>query len=376
MKEDKNEKEILFGMMIPYDAPIDELRSMMASTDMKIFSLACEALSYSNYPESYEIMREYLYHKDKYRRLYVLKTIFRHPEAEELTKNLESAILSDDKLFFENGLIIISEMGIKVSEEALWSAVERNFDALGYHPMFALRTLEASDENYNRLVIAFKRGERYQKLIIANILKEKYLQNKAREIFEILSNDGFAEVRFSAMELAEELKFDNSKLINKMTERAAVINESRFSFLSKYIGKMLVDISDDTESVVIYNPNRKESLFASYENDEYTIEFSTQHVHLEDRDEAEVWIRSVVGGEICAIEFFLDNRARFGGEISAEELQNISYEAIENSSAFCYSQPLFSMADRFEIRDWIGKNSIDGRIFEIDGKGEIEITHV
>jgi hypothetical protein len=369
-------KEILYGIKIPYDAPIDELRSMMASDDMKSFSLACEALSYRHSTESYEIMRKYLYHKDKYRRLYVLKTIFRHSEAEELVVDLESAILSDDKLFFENGLIIIAEMGVKVSEEALWSAVERNFDALGYHPMFALKTLPASDKNYNRLVVAFKRGECYQKIIIANILKEKYLPGKARELFELLAADGFAEVRLCAMELAENFKFDNSRIINKMGERIAVINEGRFSFLSKYAGKMLIDYSDNGESVVIYNPNGKESLFASYENDEYTVEFATQHVHLEDRDEAEAWISSVINGELCAIEFFLDNSARFGGEISVEELQNISYEAIENSSAFCYSEPLFSMADRFEIRDWIGKNNIDGRIFAVDGKGEIEFMHV
>ena len=73
-------KEILNGTPIPYDLHIKDLEEMMNSSVMKDFSLACEALSYKNDPAAYRIMKSHIDDNDKYRRLYVLKTIFRHSE--------------------------------------------------------------------------------------------------------------------------------------------------------------------------------------------------------------------------------------------------------------------------------------------------------
>ena len=41
-------KELLNGVGIPYDKPIEELKELLFSPNMKNFSLACEALSYSD----------------------------------------------------------------------------------------------------------------------------------------------------------------------------------------------------------------------------------------------------------------------------------------------------------------------------------------
>ena len=108
-------KEILNGTRIPYDLSVEELSKMLSSPIMQDFSLACEALSYKNDNAAYEAMKNYINDKDKYRRLYILKTIFRHPNAVELVDFLESAITSEDFLFVENGLLVISEYKITVS---------------------------------------------------------------------------------------------------------------------------------------------------------------------------------------------------------------------------------------------------------------------
>lgn len=89
-------KEMLNGDMIPYDLSVGELEVMMTSAVMKDFTLACEALSYKNDPEAYRIMKFYINDNDKYRRIYILKTIFRHREAVELFDFLENAIASED----------------------------------------------------------------------------------------------------------------------------------------------------------------------------------------------------------------------------------------------------------------------------------------
>ena len=120
-------KEILNGTPIPYDLPIEDLKAMMSSAVMKDFSLACEALSYKDDPEAYRIMKSYINDKDKYRRLYVLKTVFRHPEAAELIGFLEKTVASDDLLFVEHGLSVVSDYNIRISDGLLLSTVCKHF---------------------------------------------------------------------------------------------------------------------------------------------------------------------------------------------------------------------------------------------------------
>jgi len=149
-------QETLNGARIPYDAPIDELEAKMASKVMKDFTLACEALSYKDDPKAYEIMKFYINDKDKYRRLYVLKTIFRHPQALELTGFLKSAITSEDYLFVEHGLFVIADYGIKVPDDLLFSVIYKNLDRLSSE-LCALKALDISEENYIRLTELFKK---------------------------------------------------------------------------------------------------------------------------------------------------------------------------------------------------------------------------
>ena len=141
---------MLNGSPIPYDLPIEELRAMMSSPVMKDFSLACEALSHKNASEAYQIMKAYINDKDKYRRLYVLNTIFRYPEAVELVDFLENAIASDDFLFVEQGLTVVSDYGIKVSEPLLLAAVRNHCDKLSV-AVGALKTLAINESNFEEI---------------------------------------------------------------------------------------------------------------------------------------------------------------------------------------------------------------------------------
>ena len=178
-------KEILNGTPIPYDLPIEDLKAMMSSAVMKDFSLACEALSYKDDPEAYRIMKSYINDKDKYRRLYVLKTIFRHPEAVELIEFLEKAVASDDFLFVEHGLSVVSDYNIRISDGLLLSTVCKHFSNLGYAASRSLRMLSVSDDHYARLVELFKQEKRcHQKELVGEILIEKYLPQKAEELFD------------------------------------------------------------------------------------------------------------------------------------------------------------------------------------------------
>jgi len=223
-------KEILNGTPIPYDATIDVLKNMMSSTVMQEFSLACEALSYKDDPEAYEIMKSYINDKDKYRRLYVLKTIFRHSGAIELKGFLEQAIASDDFLFVSNGLLVISDYKVKVSDDLLFSVVSRHLPNL-YRELYALSVTDACEENYIKLTELFGRTELCaQKEFISDVLIEAYLPAKRKEMFDLFRCDGFAKIRLLAVTLANQYGYDLSEFLSDSdghVKKLALYNEAR-----------------------------------------------------------------------------------------------------------------------------------------------------
>ena len=143
-------KELLNGVGIPYDKPIEELKELLFSPNMKNFSLACEALSYSDSEEAYELLKSFIDHKDKYRRLYILKTIFRMPYSAELIPYLESYIVSDNLMFVQAALDVIAEHKIKVSENILRNTISAHLNKLGLE-LYSLTILENNSENYRYL---------------------------------------------------------------------------------------------------------------------------------------------------------------------------------------------------------------------------------
>ena len=207
-------KEMLNGTRIPYELSVEELGKMLSSPVMKDFSLACEALSYKDDIAAYEAMKFYINDKDKYRRLYILKTIFRHPNAAELVDFLENAISSNDTLFVENGLIVISEYKIKVSDSLLLSVVDKHLPEL-YTAVGALMMLDISEENYASLTRVFsKAGQSVQKEVIAEVLANHYLPSKSKELFELFGCDKFAKIRLLAVKIAMEYGYDLSPFLS------------------------------------------------------------------------------------------------------------------------------------------------------------------
>ena len=207
-------KEILNGTRIPYELSVEGLSQMLSSPNMKDFSLACEALSYKNDVTAYEAMKSYITDKDKYRRLYILKTIFRYPKAIELVGFLENAITSEDFLFVENGLIVISEHQIKVSDSLLLSVVTKHLPNL-YTAVRALNTLDVCEENYAKLTALFSKAEKCsQKEFIGETLVNKYLPSKSNELFELFRRDKFAKIRLLAVKIAKKYGYDLSVFLS------------------------------------------------------------------------------------------------------------------------------------------------------------------
>ena len=125
-----------------------------------------------------------------------------------------------------------------------------------------------------------------------------------------------------------------------------------------------MDVSDDLESAIIYNPNSEDHLYIEYNKTDgfspYMLSFSFQHVHLTDEESAKEWIDSILSEDVFSIEYFSGEERRFGGQISAQELRNLSYDYLEQETGYYGLTKLFQIVDHFRVRGWSKKNDFDG----------------
>jgi hypothetical protein len=150
-------------------------------------------------------------------------------------------------------------------------------------------------------------------------------------------------------------------------------SECKIAFLAKYTEKYHVDISDNGESAVIYNPVGEEHILFSYCGDEYTISFSFQHIHSYDRKDAESWIDDVVSDELLAIEFYKDEGVVMTAQIHPSAIRKLTYESLR--AEFHHgNRELYEFSDSFKVRSWSGEKDLDAQFVHTDGKVMIKVV--
>jgi hypothetical protein len=203
-------KNSINGRPVPYGLPKEELFSLLSSESMSDFVVACEALSVLPDEDVCDRLGAYLTSPDKYRRLAVLKVIFRNPAAVKYLPALEEAILSEDPLFAENGLRAAYEHRLPVAESTIL-AVHR---LIIWYP-YALDLLSVSEGNYRALIEIFAACvSSLQQGITADILARKYADTHAAELFRLFSASTYPEVRRMAALLGLRFGFDLTALRN------------------------------------------------------------------------------------------------------------------------------------------------------------------
>lgn len=125
--------------------------------------------------------------------------------------------------------------------------------------------------------------------------------------------------------------------------------------------------SADGTQVKIFNPFYEENIKIEYvaEDDRtpFTVYFSFQHRHLKDEKDVIDYIKEIMEGKKFAIEFFQNNRKRFGGDIEAEQLYDLSYEKLEEQLLGHFSKTkLYEIADSFKVRGWSKDGNFDAFI--------------
>ena len=199
------------GHPVPHGLPKEELYGLLASDSMTDFVLACEALSTLSDEETCDRMGAYLTHPDKYRRLAVLKVIFRNPHGVKYLHALEEAIASEHILFAENGLCVAYECRMPVSDPVILAATRRHLGEL--FSLHALDLLSVSEENYRALTeILPLCVTSLQQEILADILARRYADAHAPELFGLFSASQYPKTRLQAVELGLRYGFDLTAL--------------------------------------------------------------------------------------------------------------------------------------------------------------------
>ena len=85
---------------------------------------------------------------------------------------------------------------------------------------------------------------------------------------------------------------------------------------------------------------------------EYIVEFATQHRHFEDMEDAIDYVRELMDDETLPLEFYLDGKRRFGGDILRAQLPLLSQAMLAERFMV---PPEQIAAYQFEIYSWSGK---------------------
>lgn len=149
-------------------------------------------------------------------------------------------------------------------------------------------------------------------------------------------------------------------------------------FLTNYFSSYEMIYSESKDSVEIVNPFGKDNIIVDYDPADFTpfmVMFSFQHRHIENEEGVVEYVTDLVNENVFAIEFFENGDRCFGGDITAEELKGLSYEALEQTTGYYGSTKLKDCVDSFKVRGWSGNSDFDA-IFVINECGEVTIKKV
>ena len=151
------------------------------------------------------------------------------------------------------------------------------------------------------------------------------------------------------------------------------MTENKLSFLKESFPEFELQFSDNYSNAVIINPNWNENITVYDDEYEFVVCFSFQHRHFEDEEDVSGWIREIIGNNKLAIEFFNKEQRHFGSEIDTAELQNLSYNKLEQFTGYYGSTKLLDVADSFKVRGWDYKYNFDFTFLR-DTNGTITIN--
>lgn len=205
------------GMDIPEGLSSTELEAMMESTDMRTFMIACEALCLARSDAAYTLLKQYIAHDDLYKRRYVLSVIFRYPQAAELVPHLEQVLGSEKTFLWGTALEEIIQQDVRVSEEALFSCIERNWSQVGRYDIYSLESVEKTQANARRIRKLYHTcRDNSTRIAMAGVLHGFCTEENYLSFYELFQNDPAPHIRILACRIAKT--YHRPDLLSQFTQ--------------------------------------------------------------------------------------------------------------------------------------------------------------
>ena len=119
------------------------------------------------------------------------------------------------------------------------------------------------------------------------------------------------------------------------------------------------------ECICIKNSNFNEPIKVCYELDDYntyTVYFATQHLHITECDDLIDTIAKFANASIAAIEFYDNERNRFGGQIETKRLENLTYDTLRTY----FGYPHLDISHlTFRVYTWDKKYCFEGSFVKV-----------
>lgn len=148
-----------------------------------------------------------------------------------------------------------------------------------------------------------------------------------------------------------------------------------FSFIKELFPKFDVNILTENgiETVYIKNKQFADTIIIHYFPDDYYIyllKFATSHRDISSQNELIECVQSFVSGKKATIEFFENEKNKFGGEIDASFLDDLTYNKLRNY----FGYPNIDISNlTFKVRAWNNQYCFDG-CFHKNDYGTIDIV--
>ena len=210
---------LLNGQAVPKNCTLDELKMMLEASDMRTFSLACEALKTMRTTEAYKLLKSRLQEKDKYRYRYIISVIFAFDESAELKDRFLNALQSDDRILMKTALEHLIHKNIWVTDEQILSCFEKHHNCLdGYYYQILLRI--AKIERYTSRMIKLLNASTTDsvRIAVAACLTEFATKENFLDIYRLFADSGIAKLRLEACRIA--CRFDRTDLLQRFAEDA------------------------------------------------------------------------------------------------------------------------------------------------------------
>ena len=144
-----------------------------------------------------------------------------------------------------------------------------------------------------------------------------------------------------------------------------------------------VRIFDQQNGFTINNPYGKHAILVESEGDapdsSYIVCFTYYHTHLEMPEQVVAFVRDILEGERVAVVFLKDGKGCMSTELTARELQDVSYTMLAERMGFDGTpkpygprRHLIDIADSFHVRGW-GKDVDFDAVFVRDEQGNVMI---